>query len=185
MVDDTVVTIAVGLAVDILDGKQEGEFVTLNNGDIDGFEVGLVDDNTNNDGDKDGNNVGDSSDGSLDGMELWIDVSNVVGIEDCKMDGVDDDWEYDGDDDGFDVGSEVGDTDGEDDGVDIGSEVGDVDGDDDGMTLNNEVGTVLGNIDNDKDGFKLGCGERIPSVGLKVGMLDSRSLGLDVGDATR
>jgi hypothetical protein len=46
------------------------------------------------------------------------------------------------------------------------------------------VGKVLGNIENDVDGFKLGCGEWMVD-GLKVGMPDSRSLGFDVGDATR
>jgi len=46
------------------------------------------------------------------------------------------------------------------------------------------VGKVLGNTENDVDGFKLGCGEWMVD-GLKVGMPDSRSLGFDVGDATR
>jgi len=46
------------------------------------------------------------------------------------------------------------------------------------------VGKVLGNIENDVDGFKLGCREWMVD-GLKVGMPDSRSLGFDVGDATR
>ena len=153
VVGDTV-TIAVGLAVDILDSKLVGEFVALNNGGIDGFVEGLdVGDNDN------------VEDCILDGMELWIEVSNVVGI----VDGVDD-WEYVWDKDGFDVGSEVGEIKGND--------------DDDGNTLNDMVGKVLGNIENDVDGFKLGCGEWMVD-GLKVGMPDSRSLGFDVGDATR
>ena len=61
---------------------------------------------------------------------------------------------------------------------------GNDDDDDDGIALNDMVGKVLGNIENDVDGFKLGCGEWMVD-GLKVGMPDSRSLGFDVGDATR
>jgi hypothetical protein len=53
------VTIAVGLAVDILDGKLVGEFVALNDGSIDGFEEGQFDKNKDN-----------CKDGILDGMEL-------------------------------------------------------------------------------------------------------------------
>ena len=60
----------------------------------------------------------------------------------------------------------------------------DVADDDDGIALNDMVGKVLGNTENDVDGFKLGCGEWMVD-GLKVGMPDSRSLGFDVGDATR